>query len=486
MATLANPPTPLSPRSHAILYQSMQSTTDSPHPLSQPGRRMPKNEKRPVQFMVSLAFHSFTLCLVLYFFYRPSAVIFQVMMWIEFAQTSSPSLMDDMRTSCEPEIVRTTTTLANWVQPSNILDVMGYTVGFIVALIAVLKSWSLLGQFFYFTLLSIVQWIIVLYQATRIGLSMGLYTLVLVMESFHELLLWMSQILDLEPKTRILLRLLEDQSITTYDEWLGIATALDIAQDKEVWKKRSVDEDEPCDYKTLAENILSLDQARSSGDADQCAYVLQSCVKRNQLGMDSPSLHLECKTGSKEIIKLYRRKVLACITCVTHSATSTSVSSKERQLERVKKIEMLKKLKKSLGTTGLCLSGGGALAMYHLGTIKALLEANLLPNVISGSSGGAIGAAMLACQTNEELWNTVLKSDISTKYPNRMWFPPLWSVSSTYIHVFILPGYSYIHIRSQLCHFVSTGFLLDGSVFEQTTQHFFSNPLYVFRFLLCS
>ena len=49
------------------------------------------------------------------------------------------------------------------------------------------------------------------------------------------------------------------------------------------------------------------------------------------------------------------------------------------------------------------LSGGAALGNFHLGVIKTLVEENLLPKVISGSSAGAIFAAMAGTNTREDL-----------------------------------------------------------------------------------
>lgn len=45
---------------------------------------------------------------------------------------------------------------------------------------------------------------------------------------------------------------------------------------------------------------------------------------------------------------------------------------------------------------GLCLSGGGSRGVVHLGVIKALEEANIFPDVISGTSMGAIVGAFYA------------------------------------------------------------------------------------------
>ena len=56
------------------------------------------------------------------------------------------------------------------------------------------------------------------------------------------------------------------------------------------------------------------------------------------------------------------------------------------------------------GRSALLLSGGGGLGIYHLGVIKALFEADLLPRIVSGSSAGAICGAILCCYTGMFGW----------------------------------------------------------------------------------
>lgn len=70
-------------------------------------------------------------------------------------------------------------------------------------------------------------------------------------------------------------------------------------------------------------------------------------------------------------------------------------------------LRFLESLRLSLGRTALCLSGGGSLAMYHMGVVKSLLALKCLPYVISGTSGGSIVAGVLAIYTDEELLNDV-------------------------------------------------------------------------------
>lgn len=53
---------------------------------------------------------------------------------------------------------------------------------------------------------------------------------------------------------------------------------------------------------------------------------------------------------------------------------------------------------------GLVLSGGGVRGVAHIGVIKALLESNIVPDVVSGSSAGAVvGALYCNGYTPEEM-----------------------------------------------------------------------------------
>jgi len=41
---------------------------------------------------------------------------------------------------------------------------------------------------------------------------------------------------------------------------------------------------------------------------------------------------------------------------------------------------------------------------YHLGVVKALLDANVLPTVISGTSAGSLIGSFVCCRTDQELF----------------------------------------------------------------------------------
>jgi predicted acylesterase/phospholipase RssA len=86
-------------------------------------------------------------------------------------------------------------------------------------------------------------------------------------------------------------------------------------------------------------------------------------------------------------------------------------------------LAFLKRARASYGRTALCLSGGAMmgtfaviaslscsthlvmnyLGLYHFGHARALIEAGVLPNIISGTSGGSVVGAILCTRTDEEL-----------------------------------------------------------------------------------
>mmetsp|Transcript_18046 Transcript_18046/g.43383 ORF Transcript_18046/g.43383 Transcript_18046/m.43383 type:complete len:938 (+) Transcript_18046:216-3029(+) len=63
----------------------------------------------------------------------------------------------------------------------------------------------------------------------------------------------------------------------------------------------------------------------------------------------------------------------------------------------------LKRARAAYGRTALCLSGGGMMGCYHFGAVSALLETDLLPHIISGTSAGSVIGAMICTRTEEEL-----------------------------------------------------------------------------------
>lgn len=174
-----------------------------------------------------------------------------------------------------------------------------------------------------------------------------------------------------------------------------------------------------------------------------------------------PSAHYPLcpRVGSKRVIEAYVAEVVSAIRWlqeVDHTATHPAFTLAE-------KISCFERCSVCLGHTALCLSGGGSLAMYHMGVVKALIECDALPTIISGTSGGSIVAGMLAFKTNQEMISEVITEDIAIRYLPARWFPPL---------------------LDQLFNFLREGCLVTSEGFEACTRAYYGTVTFQVSSLL--
>ena len=78
-------------------------------------------------------------------------------------------------------------------------------------------------------------------------------------------------------------------------------------------------------------------------------------------------------------------------------------NASDDQLPPDEKADFFRSAAKNLGASALCLSGGASMSYYHFGVIRALLDEDRLPRVVTGTSGGAIVAALCCTRTDAEL-----------------------------------------------------------------------------------
>ena len=77
---------------------------------------------------------------------------------------------------------------------------------------------------------------------------------------------------------------------------------------------------------------------------------------------------------------------------------------------------------------GLALEGGGAKGAFHIGAVQACLEAGLRPDVVAGTSIGALNAAMIAQGDFEQakaFWNEVSAGDVFNPDDQKLIFADL-------------------------------------------------------------
>ncbi|KAL3920207.1 MAG: hypothetical protein SGILL_003377 [Bacillariaceae sp.] len=201
----------------------------------------------------------------------------------------------------------------------------------------------------------------------------------------------------------------------------------------------------------LREERVLLLQGEDSG----LEFLLSGVVKRNHLTLEDflvanarsvavSGQYLFASVTRRAIASYYQevRKGLEALTMESTmrrrsfpSTTPMATSISELQ----GRIKLLRKMKQNMGRTALMLSGGGAQAMYHLGTVRALIQSDHYDHikVISGTSGGSIAAACCAMFTSSEIFDDICVNTVSTDYRlngemkrrNIQWFPPVVSVS---------------------------------------------------------
>jgi predicted acylesterase/phospholipase RssA len=198
------------------------------------------------------------------------------------------------------------------------------------------------------------------------------------------------------------------RSQQSYQDWVEAAEELDAHLGNDKWKR----EDEYAYYdcktiKSVTEHMRNYrEQAEAEekspsvsgmlsehGPIDELRGLVEACVKNNFAGFENSRLYSETYYGTKDLVQSFVDEVEA----------SLSLLNRTKQLDVESKRALFKHIHTNFGRSALCLSGGATFAYYHFGVAKALLDADLLPEVITGTSGGAVVAALLATRTNDEL-----------------------------------------------------------------------------------
>jgi TAG lipase/steryl ester hydrolase/phospholipase A2/LPA acyltransferase len=115
--------------------------------------------------------------------------------------------------------------------------------------------------------------------------------------------------------------------------------------------------------------------------------------------MTNIRLYKHSNIGTKHLIGRYIDSTLATI----RALVKTSAHSLPAGLETKDILEQVVYARQAFGRSALLLSGGATFGMNHVGVLKALFDAQLLPRIISGASAGSIVCAVLCTRTDEEI-----------------------------------------------------------------------------------
>ncbi|KAK5106252.1 hypothetical protein LTS08_000370 [Lithohypha guttulata] len=196
------------------------------------------------------------------------------------------------------------------------------------------------------------------------------------------------------------------QKADSYEEWKQAAERLDSELGNEEWKR----DDDYSYYNSatvsrvtqqlsnLRQKVQQQDIVNEKADGthapiDDLKALLESCIKNNFVGVENARLYSETYVGTKYLVQRFVDEVAEGLKIVLDNSKITAKD----------KSDFFRHLELNFGRTALCLSGGATFAYYHFGVIKALLDADELPQIITGTSGGALVAALVGTRTDEEL-----------------------------------------------------------------------------------
>lgn len=216
------------------------------------------------------------------------------------------------------------------------------------------------------------------------------------------------------------------RSSKTYEEWIENAQELDKFLGLDKWLNNP--RFSYYDYRTIQKCITKLRTLREHGDIPSLVVILQGCLKKNFAGIENRQLYSHRYYGTKHLVQDYIDEVTRSIDFVTNSDDSSLSLRQKRHFFKV--------VSKNYGKSALVLSGGACFAYTHFGIVKALLDNNLLPLIVSGTSGGGVIAALCCTRSNQEL-RKLLVPELARKItacedPWWVWIPRFWRTGARF------------------------------------------------------
>lgn len=179
----------------------------------------------------------------------------------------------------------------------------------------------------------------------------------------------------------------------SYDQWLATASKLDDLEGALAWRGES-----GCELlheKLIREHIDAMGRCRERGDTRALTRVLQESLYRHLGEIANPDLYAIAWTGTKYLVSEFLDEVERSMNFICdHDMPGVTEQQKLRLFSDAERV---------YGRPALMLSGGAAFGIYHIGVTRALWRQGLLPDVIAGSSMGAIVAGAICTRNNAEL-----------------------------------------------------------------------------------
>lgn len=204
----------------------------------------------------------------------------------------------------------------------------------------------------------------------------------------------------------------------SYAEWEEAALEYDRLTGMDDWKAR--DQTRLYDHVQIRQRLERLKAYRSANDNHGLLYTLNEGIHGNMGGMGRDTLYSHAMHGTKQLITEYVDEIC--------DALSHIAALEVDNISREEKLDFFHRASHCYGRSALMLSGGGSLGHFHMGVLKALIEQDTLPQVISGASAGSVVASIVGTHTSKEMMeffrpeNLVSEAKEEATWFNRMFF----------------------------------------------------------------
>jgi hypothetical protein len=250
------------------------------------------------------------------------------------------------------------------------------------------------------------HWIIVLYSTFRIALTLIFFAnikllsyIVKFFKNGVEPYIWRAKSEKSSSDFQRLKKLYSElEKAKDYEAWMKIGLEIDFLEGNEAWKENP--ESEEYDWKLVQHHLRELkdlnkkvfgneQNSDEKPDIHELIFALRKVLHKNFGIIGNEMLYRNSVVGTKYIIDDFVNEVSSILRSIASDTKYKDFTDRD-------KFEFFRSAQVSLGKTALCLSGGGALSMYHMGVVRALCDQKCVPSIVSGTSGGSIVAAVLA------------------------------------------------------------------------------------------
>jgi TAG lipase / steryl ester hydrolase / phospholipase A2 / LPA acyltransferase len=180
---------------------------------------------------------------------------------------------------------------------------------------------------------------------------------------------------------------------SSYEEWKEAAQAYDARAGLDRWKE--LEQSRRYDYVAIRVRLDRLRALRAQQDNRGLLFNLNEGIHGNMGGMGRAALYEKARFGTKQLIVDYVDEIVSALEHLADPEVD-DISTEE-------KLDFFHRADHCFGRTAFMMSGSGSLLYFHIGVVKALLEQRLLPDVMSGSSGGAFVGSLVSTRSDADL-----------------------------------------------------------------------------------